>query len=279
MNWQHVLAHPQLWLPRLKRKIQLARNPQARAIFSLEDGLRFECALGDSAGRILTVAGAIEAAERKFVRQTLKPGDVFFDIGANLGLFTLTAARRVGPVGHVYAFEPSEREVLHLRRNLELNQLSNVTVITQAVSDECGTARFAIAADGGNNSLRKNVHPQQQIQAWQDVEVITLDAFVAAHTVPRVDMMKIDVEGAEVNVLRGAAHLLNGSHPPTILCEFCDATAAGFNSSGQALYDTFVSYGYQLFGLPESDQGMLTPAPRQAHYDYENLVGRKSAPA
>jgi len=278
VNWKHLVAHPALWFPRLKRKIQLALNPQARAVFTLENGLRFECALSDSAGRILTVVGTIEAAEREFVRQTLNPGDVFFDVGANLGLFTLTAAQRVGPTGRVYAFEPSLREAQYLRRNLELNQLTNVTIVTQAVSDQCGTARFAIAADGGNNSLMKNDHPQQQIQQWQEVEVTTLDTFIATHTVPRVDVMKIDVEGGEVNVLRGAAHLLNGSQPPTILCEFCDVTAAGFNSSGYALYDTFVSFGYQLFALPESDQAELTPAPRQERYDYENLVGRKTSP-
>jgi FkbM family methyltransferase len=269
------VTHPRLWLPRLKRKIQLVLDPQARAIFTLEDGLRFECALGDSAGRILTVAGTIEGAEREFVRRSLKPGDVFFDVGANLGLFTLTAAQRIGPSGHVYAFEPSQREAHYLRRNLELNQLTNVTVVTQAVSDQCGTARFAIAADGGNNSLMRNAHPQQQIQAWQEVEVTTLDTFIAAHAMLRVDLMKIDVEGGEVDVLRGAARLLNGQRPPTILCEFCDVTAAGFNSSGQILYDTFVSFGYQLFMLPESGQGDLAPAPRQERYDYENLIGRK----
>jgi FkbM family methyltransferase len=275
VNWKHVISHPGLWLPRLKRRIQLALNPQARAIFILEDGLRFECALSDSAGRILTVVGTIETAEREFVRQALKAGDVFFDIGANLGLFTLTAARRVGPSGHVYAFEPSRREAQYLQRNLELNQLTNVTIVMQAVSDQCGTARFAIAADGGNNSLMKNAHPQQQIQEWQDVEVTTLDTFVAAYNVPRVDLMKIDVEGGEVNVLRGAAHLLNGFQPPMILCEFCDVTAAGFNSSGRALYDTFAAFGYQLFALPESGQGNLTPASRRERYDYENLIGCK----
>jgi FkbM family methyltransferase len=200
---------------------------------------------------------------------------VFFDIGANLGLFTLTAARRVGPTGRVYAFEPSQREAQHLRHNIELNGLTNVTIVTQAVSDQCGTTRFAIAADGGHNSLMKNAHPQQQIQAWQEVELITLDAFIAAHKVPQVYFMKIDVEGAEVNVLRGASHLLNSPQPPVILCEFCDATAAGFNSSGRALYDTFVSFGYQLFSLPESGQSALTSAPRQEQYDYENLVGCK----
>jgi FkbM family methyltransferase len=275
VNWKHIVTHPRLWLPRLKRKIQLALNPQARVIFTLEDGLRFECALGDSVGRILTVVGTIEAAEREFVRQFLKPNDIFFDVGANLGLFTLTAARRVGPSGYVYAFEPSQREARYLRHNLELNHLTNVTIVTQAVSDQRGTARFAIATDGGNNSLMKNAHPQQRIQTWQEVEVTTLDAFITAHTVPRINLLKIDVEGGEVNVLRGAANLLNSPQPPTILCEFCDVTAAGFNSTGRALYDTFVSFGYQLFTLPESGQRTLTPAPRQEQYDYENLIGRK----
>ena len=276
MNWLDILAHPHTLLARLWRKIRLALNPNQRSIFKLEDGLLFECALGDSAGRILTV-GSLERLERQFVRHWLKPGDVFFDVGANLGLFTVTGARRVGPAGHVYAFEPSQREAGFLQRNLERNGLSNVTVVTAALSDHSGTAQFAVAADGGNNSLMKNEHPQQRIQYWQTVPLTTLDEYVAAHSIERIALIKIDVEGGEANVLRGAAGLLSGPNAPAVLAEFCDMTAAGFQSSGHKLYEALATYGYQIFSLSDIEDVALEPVASKDHYDYENLVARKVA--
>ena len=274
MNWKSLLENPRLLLPRLRRKIRLMVAPDARAIFTLEDGSLFECALGDSTGRLLTL-GVLEPTEREFVRHWLKPGDVFFDIGANIGLFTLIAARQVGPTGHVYAFEPSQREAAFLQRNLNLNHLTNVTIVNCAVGEKPGTAQFGISTDGGTNSLRRNPHPQQQIESWQSVQVTTLDEFIAANNIQRVALMKIDVEGGEVNVLRGASRLLNSDHPPVILCEFCDLTAAGFQSSGRKLYDTFVSFGYQLYSIQEPTPTTLSPAPPKEHYDFENLVVQK----
>jgi FkbM family methyltransferase len=275
MNWKSLLENPRLLVPRLWRKIRLAFNPNTRAIFTLEDGSLFECALGDSTGRLLTL-GVLEPTEREFTRHWLKPGDIFFDIGANIGLFTLIAARQVGSTGHVYAFEPSQREAALLQRNLNLNHLTNVTIVSGAVGDKSGIAQLGISTDGGTNSLRKNPHPQQQINSWQSVQVITLDEFIAANNIQRVDLMKIDVEGGEVNVLRGASHLLNGNHPPVVLCEFCDLTAAGFESSGRKLYDAFVSFGYQLYSIQKRMPTTLLPAPPKEQYDFENLVAQKS---
>ena len=274
MNWLHILAHPRTWTARAWRKLRLMRYPSQRAIFTLEDGSLFECALADSAGRILTV-GSFEQCEREFVRQSLRPGDIFFDIGANLGLFTVTAARQVGSTGRVYAFEPSQREAAFLQRNLELNHLHNVTVVTLALGDRTGSAQFAIAADGGNNSLLKNDHPQQQIVGWQTVMVTTLDEFIAEYGISHVDLIKIDVEGGELGVLRGGEQVLKCSLPPTLLIEFCDVTAAAFESSGRQLFEALVAYGYDMFDVAKSGLCQLAPALPKAHYDYENLVARK----
>lgn len=265
-NWRRLPA-------RLWRKAALTLNPDRLAVFALNDGSQFECSLKDSTGRLLTL-GALEPTERDYVRQQLQPGDTFVDIGANRGLFTVVGARRVGPQGHVYAFEPSAREANYLRRNLSLNQLGNVTVVPAAVGARAGRADLIVAADGGLNSLARNQHPDQVAESVQPVEVTTLDEFVAAQGIDRIHLMKIDVEGGEAEVLRGAAGVLTGAHPPVILCEFCDLTAAGFHSSGRELYAVFQSYGYQLFALRPTRNGPVTlvPAPLQPHYDFENLV-------
>lgn len=273
---QSLIKHPNATLKRAVRKARLALAPDSLATFTLEDGLRFTCKLGSSTGRILTM-GTIEAAERAFFRQELKPGQVFFDIGANLGLFALTAAKRVGPTGRVYAFEPSAREARLLQHNVDQNGFTNVTIVRGALSDHEGEARFAVATDGGTNSLAKTTHPEQVIQTWETVPLTTLDAFVTKHAIERVHMMKIDVEGGECDVLRGGARLFSRADAPVVLSEFCDLTAAGFNSSGAALYDAWTSYGYVLHNLTgDGSRVSLVPVKQKATYDYANLVSIKS---
>lgn len=272
---QSLIKHPNATLKRAVRKARLALAPDSLATFTLEDGLRFTCRLGSSTGRILTM-GTIEATERAFFRQELQPGQVFFDIGANLGLFTLTAAKRVGPSGRVFAFEPSAREARLLQHNIDQNGFKNVTIVRGALSDHEGEARFAVATDGGTNSLAKTTHPEQVIQNWETVPLTTLDAFVAKHAIERVHMMKIDVEGGECDVLRGGSALFSRADAPVVLSEFCDLTAAGFNSSGAALYDAWTAYGYALHELVgDGSKLTLKPVARQTQYDYANLVAVK----
>lgn len=276
MNWRSIAANPGTIARRLWRKICLALDPGRRTVFTLEDGSLYECALVDSAARVLTVTGSLERLEREFVRNTLQPGDIFLDVGANIGLFTVVAARRVGLGGHVFAFEPSPREAHFLQRNIGLNRLSNVTIVQCAVAEREGTTQFAIAGDGGLNSIMKNEHPAQQIQSWSSVDVTTLDAYISDNAIQHIALAKIDVEGGERNVLFGAKGLLSRQDPPLILCEFCDLTASGYQSSGRELYDTFTAIGYKLFSLSDSAPPKLVPAPPNEKYDFENLVARKA---
>lgn len=278
MNWLALLTEKPHRLPRrLWRKLRLALDPNARGQFTLAPGVRFEVPLASALARLLLLE-VYERAEQAFVRQALAPGAVFLDVGANHGLFTVLAAERVGAAGHVYAFEPSPREAASLRRNLALNQCTNVTVVEQAVSDRTGQARLAVAGDGGLNALAQNTHPEQVVEAWQAVSTITLDDYLAGAGEPRVDLLKIDVEGAEALVLRGAERLLRRAQPPVLLCEFCDVTAAGFGSSGRELYALLTSYGYELLAphLDEAGRVHLTPAPPADHYDYLNLIARRA---
>lgn len=274
---QSILSNPGTTLRRIRRKLLLSRDPNRLATFALTGGLNFRCSLGSSTGRILT-QGDIEVAERAFVREQLQPGDVFFDVGANLGLFTLTAAQRVGTAGHVFAFEPSSREAALLEQNIRLNGFDNVTIVREALSDRMGEARFAVATDGGTNSLAANTHPEQKVVRWETVRLNTLDSFIAQHSITRIAMMKIDVEGGECAVLRGGANLFRRADAPLALSEFCDLTAQGFGSSGRDLYDLWVSYGYTLYSLQPSTQNgsiALKSAPRQDSYEFVNLVARK----
>lgn len=217
----------------------------------------------------------VEEEEQQFCAFNLATRRYFIDVGANLGLLTIIAAKKVGASGHVYAFEPSERERGYLQRNLALNQLNNVTILPYAVGDAPGVARLAVSQDGGSNSLKQNANPEQQIQSWQEVEIVTLDHIAAQHNLRKVALIKIDVEGGDINVLKGASQLLSTPKPPIIMAEFCDATAAGFGSSGRLLFDQFVQLGYQLHEMPTKHNQPLQPAQRQEVYQYANLVAVK----
>src|SRR5579862_7898796 len=113
--------------------------------FEWYDGLRLNLYLGNDLSRQLYVGGCSEPNEFAFLNSVLAPGMVFIDAGANDGLYTLFAARRVGSAGVVWAFEPSRREYARLEENLKLNQLENVRPFQIALADQNGEADLSVA--------------------------------------------------------------------------------------------------------------------------------------
>jgi FkbM family methyltransferase len=268
------MQRSQTLFARARRKLRLALDPSASATFVIDGGLRLSCPLRTATARMLTSGYRIESNELDYVRAMLQPGDTFIDIGANVGLFTLTAARTVGPGGRVFAFEPSSRERAYLERNIRQNGFDNVVVAPLALSDAPGELEMLIASDGGLNSFARNRHPEQQVECTERVAVETLDRFVERNAIGNIRLIKIDVEGAEHLVIAGAGETLRRRPPPELLCEFCDDTAAGFGSSGAALYDAFVTRAYSLFELPARVGEPVTPAERRQAYGLESLIAR-----
>lgn len=239
-RWLHCL-----WQVRCK----LSPNKIAR--FALDEALRFDYPLRSAVGYQLSV-DAFETAEVSYLKQVLKRGDIVIDIGANGGIYTVLAANHVGPYGHVYAFEPGQRELELLKHNIELNKLQNITVIETAVSDSCGTARFAISSDGALNSLEETGHPLQQVERWETVRTITLDEAVTQLAIPSVDFIKIDVEGAEKLVFRGAKRTLASNPHAIVLFEVSDLTAKSFEYSARAFLSELVASGSYVYYFAES---------------------------
>ena len=150
---------------------------------------------------------------------TVKKGDVFFDIGANVGYYTLLASRQVGREGKVVAFEPVVRNLSHLYRHLELNKASNVTVISAACSDSISLASFSSGENFAMGHIAGDNIPKENIQI---VPTVSVDA-VAQKTGISPDVMKIDVEGAELAVLEGARATLLAARPKIFLSTHSDA--------------------------------------------------------
>jgi len=164
------------------------------------------------------VMGRYEEETTRLFQSLVKPGMVFVDVGAHLGYYTLLAARQVGPAGKVYAFEPDPDNHAVLLRNIELNAYDNVVAARKAVSNQVGTATLYLTAlDSGRHSMYQHGLPERGSVA---VETTTMDFYLGSEGCPRVDLVKIDVEGAEVSVLEGMTQLLEKSDDLKLIIEF-----------------------------------------------------------
>lgn len=149
--------------------------------------------------------GSYELEKRKAFERIITPGSVVYDIGANVGYFSLLAAVLVKPEGHVVAFEPLPRNIRYLRKHIELNKLTNITVIEGAVSDHAGEAFFDLGASTAMGHIA-------DVGALS-VRLVSLDQMLADRKIQPPNYMKIDVEGAEYDVLCGARRLLTVHRP------------------------------------------------------------------
>jgi FkbM family methyltransferase len=154
--------------------------------------------------------GSYEWQKQSLFVKTVQPGSVVFDIGAHVGYYTLLAAELVGKSGQVYAFEPLPRNLNYLRRHIQLNHCQNVQVLPVAVGAQRGEGSFQEGADSSTGHLSNGA-------TGLPIPVIALDDLVAEQKAPHPDYMKIDVEGAELQVLLGAESILRTSQPTIFL--------------------------------------------------------------
>ena len=172
----------------------------------------------------------------------LAPGACFFDVGANIGIYSAWASRLVTESGQVRAFEPipSTREFLH--QMLDYNAIENVQIEPVAVGNEVGILR--IYRPGNASGIASAVHPEGEPF---DVEATTLDRYLSDSGCPMPALIKIDVEDFELQVLRGAGELLRQPDAPVVVFETHDhgARSEAFQESAEL----FRARGYALFGL------------------------------
>jgi FkbM family methyltransferase len=220
-----------------------------------------------------------EPEERHFIDAFLRPGDIFLDIGANVGLYTLAAAHIVGSKGRVHAFEPCSGTFARLEENVRLNGLQNVSCHRIALSNEDAEAELTLVTGGFDawNSLGKPY--MGEIVGSERVRTATLDALAREQRfVGPIAAIKIDVEGWENQVLAGGAKLLAGGDAPVLCVEFTEEAARLANSSCAALYHTLESFGYGMFSVGETPEKIVPFALRDP-FPNVNLLALKNPDA
>ena len=231
------------------------------------DGLKVRLYLGNDLSYCLFVGGSYEPNEFAFLAAVLRPGMTVVDGGANDGLYSLFASSRVGHEGRVIAFEPSERELDRLRANIRLNRLDNVEVRAAALGSSPGNAELAIAVAGheGQNTIGARVSNQNvPTRSRENVVVETIDSLTEQYRLERLDVVKLDVEGCELQVIDGARAAL-ARFKPLLLVEVEPERLASHGVSRGELLETIGSLDYRLFVFDEQTAQLRPPrSPAEA---------------
>ena len=187
--------------------------------------------------------GNYEPLSTKVIQRLLQPGMVFVDVGAHVGYYTLLASRAVYPGGHVYAFEPDPKTWAFLNQNItENNFTEKTTLINIAVSAEIGQGQlFAGRRDGLTNSI---LFTPGVVERYITCQTTTLDAFFAKQGWPSVDLIKIDVEGAEHMILRGMRELSARNPELKLVVEFGPNNLQGDGVSAEQFFATLSDLGF-----------------------------------
>jgi FkbM family methyltransferase len=217
----------------------------------------------DNLTRAVIRRGHWEPLETKVFISLLKPGATVVDAGANFGHYALTAANIVGADGHVIAFEPHPETYNLLAANAALLSTDNLSAIQAGLSDKSGEITlFADAANpGGHSFFEWNVRRSNGDK--KTVPVYSLDSFLQTELPERrLDVLKMDVQGFEMNLLNGAKETIT-SHKPSVLCEVTPDALQRAGSSHSELLKFFEDLEYRMTVI-DSEAGKLVPTNFEA---------------
>jgi FkbM family methyltransferase len=190
--------------------------------------------------------GSYEQCETNLIKSIVQEGMICADLGAHVGYYTLLMAGRVGAGGKIFAFEPDPNNYALLLKNIEANGFKNVAPVQKAVSGKSGIARLFLSPDNGRSRAIWDPHKQWQSVA---VDVVSLDDFFQNQDYPKV--IKMDVEGTEMEAILGMSGLIKKSGNLTIIVEVHPKGIIQAGSSPAQFVQTLLEYGFRLSVLEE----------------------------
>ena len=227
------------------------------------NGKRMYVDLWDTAvSNHLFVAHTWEPEETSLISSRLKPGDVFVDVGANLGYFTLIASDAVGPAGKVFAFEPAPHNFSLLEKNVRANRCGNVTCEQKAVTESNRTLELHLSSFNYGDHRIFRSHDDANYNRGQErqstsIAGVALDSYFPAGT--RVDFVKMDVQGAEYFALQGMKRVLRDNPGVILIMEFWPHALREAGVEPASLLDELGELGFHCY---RSEPATMTPFPR-----------------
>jgi FkbM family methyltransferase len=214
----------------------------------------------EDVGRSMAL-GEFETDDLQHFIAAVGPNDVVFDIGANVGAYCVPVARS-RPGATVHAFEPIELNASLIQVSLHVNQLSNVQVVRKCVSDRAGLVNFSLAEDSAYSSMI-DTGRKAEVRRFE-CEAVSLDDYCSTNDRIHPDVVKIDVEGAELKVLDGASQLLSDPNrrPRLVLMELYNQNLAPFGTSIDEVMARMTGHGYQAYVLVDRQP---VPFAREHH--------------
>jgi len=244
------------WRRRIKARLRQALGPWAKhvqyysqyprqlvmpdidVLTTTERGLLMACSHENYIEREIMTTGRFEADSTAVVEREVTPGQLVFDVGSNIGYYTMLLADLVGPTGAVHAFEPTAWAYQRSLRNLLMNpRLLDVPVAAHQLGLLARAQEFVSAIES-RFSAKVLAHSQPERMRFT-----TIDAYCADRDITHIDFMKIDVDGHDVGVLRGAERTF-AAHRPTLLCELCDRVLAPNGDSVATYVAWLADHGY-----------------------------------
>ncbi len=194
----------------------------------------------------LLLNGVWEEYETRLFKTYLKKGDVVLDIGANIGNNTLVAAEVVGSLGRVYAFEPDPKNFALLKKNIEANGYQNVVLVNKALSDKNGKGKLFLSVENNHGDFR--IFGTGDGRKSIGIDLITLDSYFGSK-IPKINVIKIDVQGAEALVIKGATKTLAKQKKLTLFTEFWPMALRQSGSSAREYADILVKNKFKLYEI------------------------------
>jgi FkbM family methyltransferase len=211
-----------------------------------------------------------DVGDLRFLWKALDPGMVFMDLGAYQGIYSVIAGKKLHGTGSIFAFEPSPREFHRLRLHLRWNRLSTARVEMLALGAEKSQTTFFQVKSGDTTRNGLRAPDSRDTVTEIPVNITGLDEYIREQNIQRVDVIKLDVEGGEIDVLRGAAKVFREQRP-TLICEVLDATTRAWGYDASEIIRAVQSYDYDWFDF-NSDGSLEPHAERHSYPRVKNYL-------
>lgn len=215
------------------------------------ENIRLQVHLSDWIQQQLYFLGDYEKPEIDYLSDFLKPGDVFIDIGANIGLFSFNASKIVGDEGKIYAFEAFPPNYKQFKENILLNKFENIITENKAISSQNST--MEIFYNEKDNNIGMASAFLKNFTSKEIVESTTLDQYSEDHHIDKINLIKIDIEGGEYDALLGMNRILT-ELKPHILIEINHKTLLDSGHSEMEIINLLSKFNYKILKKLSSDE-------------------------